>query len=220
MAKPLPGPNAARNTLAHRKGLLADRLRQKYTTFGLRSKRVFLVWSRWTGEERGEGDEEVIARVELLPTPRTSDVSGVSYRSYGIGVFPEGSIRVDQVSIVAYTEDMLRGLRIPEDRARPCGSGCGPARPLNAEPVNAIESEVLSDPRVDFWYEVVEDGRGDSTPARRRYRLLGMPNRDEQRFQWTLNLERADESLNRSGEPTPGPNIPKEPEPDLEDWDE
>src|SRR5690606_22489316 len=124
---PLSSSDKARSTLAHRLGLKADRLRQKYTKFGLRSQRVFLCWSSWSGEERGEGDETLFARVEITPTPRVSDLNALNRRPYAAGVFKEGSVRVDQISAVVFTRDMLSGLVIPVVDHQ--GNVCG-CRPL------------------------------------------------------------------------------------------
>src|SRR5690349_24199276 len=108
MPKPRPlTPSQARSSLAHRFTDRADRLRQLNTRFGLRSRRVFLVWTRFTGEERGEGKEQEIARVELLPTPRVTDATAVTRFGASAGVLPVGSLRVDQISAGAYTLDNL-----------------------------------------------------------------------------------------------------------------
>lgn len=194
---PLHGPISAANTLAHRLSPLADRLRHLHTRFGLRSYRVFLVWTRWNGEERGEGAEEVIAAVELLPTPRITDLGALSRRPFSAGVFPEGSIRVDQISASAYTEDILRGLRIPT------GAHVGHYRP-NSTPVQTgtPASELTTDPKVDFWWELQEDGRGDSPALRRRFRVFGGPARKEGSLYWAVGLELADEARRRDGAAT------------------
>lgn len=192
---PLTGPDAARATVAHRLTGVADRLRQLNTRFGLRSKRVFLVWTRWSGAERGEGEESLLAEIELLPTPRVSDLSSISRRAYAVGVFPEGSIRVDQISAGAYTYDVLRGLSIPSQTTSAPRADTGAS--VNGDPI-----EKASDPRIDFWYEVQEDGRGDNPAARQRFRVFGGPSRNEGSLYWAVNLERADEARNRLGTET------------------
>lgn len=180
---PRPRPltrDEARRTLAHRfagregKPGLADRLRQLSTKFGLRSQRVFLVWTKFTGEERGEGDEHVIARVEILPTPKVEGVTAQAYNPFSAGKYPVGSVRVTEVSAGLFTYEQLVGSRVP-----------GQAAPL-ADPI-------------DFFYELVEDGRGDDQPRHPRYRLLGVPERREGNVSWSLVLERAGEELDRRG---------------------
>lgn len=190
---PLPSAESAKRTLAQRLTRVADRLRQFNTRFGLRSKRVFLVWTRWTGEQRGEGEEQELARTELLPTPKVGDQSAVARRPWSAGVLPEGTIRVEEISAGAYTADNLRGLVIPSPATQAPNASRGQA-------IRARGPERSSDPRVDFFYEVVEDGRGDDPSARKRYRLLGDPARKEGALCWAVNLERASEDESRTGE--------------------
>src|SRR5690606_19330758 len=149
----------------------------------------------------GEGTEQVIARVELLPTPRVSDLNAITRRPYSAGIFPEGSLRVDEISAGAYTRDMLVGLVIPGEAPRGgCGdSPCGPVHPLDGIAVEAKTAlgfpdqngiERTTNIKTDFWYELMEDGRGDCPPHRQRYRVLGGPSRDENALGWSINLER------------------------------
>lgn len=191
--KPLR-PGQPRTTVAHRLTRVADRLRQLNTRFGLRSQRVFLVWTRWTGEERGEGDESVLARVELLPTPRVSDMSAIALRPWSAGMFPEGMLRVDQISAGAYTAENLKGLTIPSEGARA-------PRPPGSTPVSGTLLEPRSSERVDFFWEIAEDDRGDGQLThRRRFRLFGEPARREGSLYWTVALEAASDELTRAGE--------------------
>ena len=170
-------PEEARRTLAARfagsreSPGLADRLRQLHTKFGLRSQRVFLVWTQFTGDERGEGDEQQLARIEILPTPRV-DSASIAYNPFSAGKYPTGTLRISEVS-ATLTKDQLVGLLVP-------GHG------------------QLTD-RIDFFYEVVEDGRGDALPSRDRYRLLNEPELREGNVGWTLLLERAAEDRDRRG---------------------
>lgn len=172
---------------------LADRLRQFYTRFGLRSQRVYLVWTKWTGEERGEGEEQILLRMELLPTPRVRDLNSVSRLPFPVGTLPEGSLVVDQISCGAYTADNLRGLVFPPGNAKA-------PRPLPGEPVaRAPTGDPRSDPTVDFFWEIVEDGRGDESPERHRFRLLGFPSRREGSLFWFCVLEAVSDPLLRDG---------------------
>ena len=177
MPRPRPlTPSEAKRSLANRLGLrVADRLRQFSTRFGLRSRRVFLTWTQFTGAERGEGRERVIARIELLPTPKVADATTVMRMPFAAGVLPVGSLRVSLIS-VAYTYDQLTGRRIPGR------SDDGPI----PEPI-------------DFFYELVEDGRGDDPAERQRFRVLGIPWRDEGNVGWSVLLERSSEDFARDG---------------------
>jgi hypothetical protein len=191
----------AKATLVNRYGAIADKYRQLYTNYGLRSRRVFLVWSRWTGEERGEGHERLLAEIEILPTPRISDATSIQRRPYSAGTLPEGSLFLDQISMATFTQDILRGWVIPA--VRPTPRTCAER---NMQPdlevalsVNGKTFERGSDRRIDFWYEIVEDGRGDFPASRSRYRVLSDPSRKEGSLFFSLVLERADEARDRSG---------------------
>jgi len=197
--RPLSSPEHAKRTLAHRLTRKADRIRQLSTRFGLRANRVFLVWTEWSGAERGEGDEVVKHRVELLPTPRVSDPA-VTYQPRSSGSIPEGSVIVDQISAGAYNFDNLSGLLVPSDYAV---SPRGPdfkSETLTPEPV-----ELAPNRRIDFFYEIVEDGRGtpgtgNPPPYRHRFRLFGIPTRKPGSIYFTVVLEQADDELSRHGE--------------------
>ncbi len=196
---PLGSAEGAARTLAHRLTRRADRLRQLNTRFGLRSRRVFLVWTRWTGVERGEGDEQEVERVELLPTPRVSDLTAIGRSPTPYGMWPDGTLRVDQISCGAYTEDNLRGLRVPARTA------AAPRASSGTLVAPGTELDPKTDTRVDFFYELVDDGReqavsGDPQAGRKRFRLLGSPHRAEGSLYWSLNIQRASDDRDRAGE--------------------
>jgi hypothetical protein len=193
---PLPSPTAARKTLVHRFAARADRLRQLYTRFGMRSRRVFLVWTVAAGEERGAGSESVIARRELLPTPKVSDATGITRRPISIGEIPDGSVRLEQVSAGAYTEDNLRGKSIPQDYAQ------GMPQPGSSQQLGGTDGNPLVVQPFDFFYEIVEDGRGDDPAARSRFRLLASPWRNESGMYWGIYLQPMSGPLDRMGNPT------------------
>lgn len=183
MARPKPlTPDRAKRTLAHKFGEkpgrpgLADRLRQLNTKFGLRSKRVFLVWTYFTGQTRGEGDEREWARQEILPTPKVTDLNAIALNPYSAGKLPIGTVRVTEIS-AAITMDRLVGDDVPR-----------------------ITGEHEVPDRLDFFYEVVEDGRGDDPPVRQRFRRSAGPNRWEGGVQWQVMLERSSEDRDRRGQ--------------------
>jgi hypothetical protein len=184
---------AAKQSLAHRLTRPADRLRQFYTRFGLRSTKVFLVWTKWSGKRRGEGKEEILTRVELLPTPRVTDETAIRRNPRAQGILPEGTLRIDQISAGAYTADNLRGLVIPGlDATSPHDS--------RGQVVGGSNIEPESNDRIDFFYELAEDGRGENPAERDRYRLLGGPDRKEGSLYFAVNIERASEDTDRLGE--------------------
>jgi hypothetical protein len=185
-------PDQARGTLAHRLTRTADNLRQLATKFGIRPYRVFLVWTQWSGEERGEGDEKEVQRVEILPTPRITSLDSVTFSLFSAGVLPVGSVRVDRISGRAFSNDLLSGIILPD----------------------GTHADHIPEP-FSFFYEVVEDGRGDNPALRSKFRLLSFPFRRAEQVDWTIMLERISEDRNRYGQsqagvdfPGPGPGIP------------
>lgn len=192
MPKPRPlRPDEARRTLAHRLGPRVDRLRQISTRFGLRPYRVFLVWTRAEGHRTGDGDESVMSRVELLPTPRMTDLTVLSRRPWSGGQLPEGTVRIDRISVL-FTADNLSGLVIPETPPRRVPLG---------QRIGGTALVPNADPQIDFFYEVVEDGRGDDPSRRARFRLYSEPYRDAGGVSWVVLLEAASDPLDRAGQP-------------------
>lgn len=174
---PIP-PRQARRTLANRLGLgVADKLRQLNTKFGVRPTRVWMVWIYWPGGERGQGKPVEKMRIELLPTPKVSSLDSVTFSVFHAGTVPAGSVKVTEVS-VKYTYDELTGKMIPG---------------------GALHVDQLPQPW-DFFYELVEDGRGDPAPVHQRFRDLSYPRRDAGNTQWILMLQKTSEDLNRDGE--------------------
>ena len=199
-------PGQARNTLAHKIGTrLAPKVRQLATKFGLRPIRVFLVWTKWSGIERGEGFEKEINRAELLPTPKVDSMDGVSFSLLQAGTVPVGSVRVSRVN-VGYTEDQLRGRvyppnmqTTPEDfstslQDNDADDGTPP------EPLPVLNPDHIEQP-FDFYYELIEDGRGDNPSHRSKFRLLNRPFRRAGKTDWSLILERIGQDNNRDGSP-------------------
>lgn len=186
-------PEEAAKTLAHRFGPRVDRLRQLSTRFGLRPYRCFLVWTRWSGDERGEGGEVEVARIELLPTPLVDSLDQLALKAHSAGLLPEGSIRLREVS-VNYSEDQLRGKLMPQGVLTPDPPG-------TAEEFD-VRHRLLAPAtkaKLDFFYEVIEDGRSGDLPTRAKYRVSGVPFRDAGKLQWTVVLTRASEDNDRFG---------------------
>jgi hypothetical protein len=165
-----------KRTLVQRFVRVADNLRQLNTQFGARPYRTFLVWTKWSGGARGQGDEQVLLELELLPTPKVMSMDGVAFSIFHAGTLPVGSVKLTEVSM-AYTNDQLTGHLVP---------GLGH--------VDQIPSPY------DFFYEVREDGRGDNPPQRLKFRLLNFPTMDAENVQWTLMLERVSEDRGRDGQ--------------------
>lgn len=184
-------PAQAKASLCQRLTGVADNVRQIATILGARPYRVFLIWTRWSGEERGEGVETQVQSIEVLPTPRVQNLDAVTFSLYHAGTLPVGSIKVDRISGAVFTSDILKGDWVP----------------VNHE-------DFIPEP-TEFMYEVVEDGRGDNPAVRSRFRLLSFPFRRATQVDWTVMLERVGEDRNRyaqSQSPTqfsgPRPGIP------------
>lgn len=194
--KPLGSSQAARATLAHRLTGRADRLRQLYTRFGVRSRRVFLVWTQSVGETVGSGSEVVMARREILPTPKVTDATAITRRPLSIGIVPDGSLRIDQISCGAYTEDNLRGRAIPPDLDTAVQPPPDTSKDVGGTPTNKLVVDPMT-----YFYEIVEDGRGDDPAARTRYKLLGSPWRSESQLYWGIFIEPMSGAFDRYGNP-------------------
>lgn len=198
-------PEQAQGSLFNRQSRRVDRLRQMQTRFGMRPKRVFLTWTFWSGQERGEGDETIYAQVEILPTPVVGDITGILRNPRSGGYYEEGSVRVTEISTATYNEDMLRGILIPDMPMAGCPGTCTPVAPRGL-PLRTDGVELGSQPKIDFFYQVVEDGRGGNVPERRRYRPASLPWRDAENFQFVILLERADEEMSRRDTSQIGPD--------------
>lgn len=193
-------PRQARETLAHRLAPRVDRLRQIATRFGVRPYRVWLVWTKWSDAERGEGKELPEARLEILPTPKVVSLDSVSFRGFSGGMIPVGSMRVSEISAL-FTSDQLRGIAIPSpafawenDPPRPTSAMCLPAR---------IDDKGLPDP-LDFYWEVQEDGRGDDPAERMKFRLMSQPYRHADAVAWEVMIERTGPDAKRDGSSVSG----------------
>ena len=188
---------------------VADDVRALYTEFGLRPYRVWLVWVAWRQDEnadgviddgedridvdeRGAGRPELLAEIELLPTPRVGPLSGVRQDLDAVGLTERGGLTLDQVS-PSYAEDLLMGL-LEEFR--------DPARP------NQLKAGI------SFFYEVQENRQAGHSnwgtaggempasrrPPRRKFVPAGTPTRSADGFQWSFDLVRADGERGREGE--------------------
>ncbi len=180
MPKPKPlTPEEAKRSLANRFGPRADRLRQLNTKYGMRPQRVFLVWTKFTGDERGEGRENEVRRVEILPTPLVTSLDAIALNPFTAGLIAMGSVKVSEISMACFTADMLRGRTSGKD--------------------------IIPEP-VSFFYEIVEDGRADAEPARQKYRPASQPVLVPGDLHWLITLERISEDRDREGKSRLGPD--------------
>ncbi len=96
------------STLVRKLVPTVDKLRDLATKFGIRPYIVRMVRTRWTGGRRGSGQEYVVQNVSILPTPKVSDLTGLSLNVESIGAVEVGSLRLSGISM-EYTEYQLSG---------------------------------------------------------------------------------------------------------------
>lgn len=199
----------ARLKLAQRLAPRVDKLRQRLTDFGLRVYSVDLVWTKWTGLERGAGDEYEIARVPIRPNPLVEDLTSVSLSPFAAGILPVGSVRLSQITATLFFENLI-GTAVPDAQyfmqcglpVPPCSQGTPPELLSLCDPSSALAqvtsaSEVWDRlPRnVSFYYEVVQNDV--PTPPRPKFRPFSLPFKRPGKFDWSIVLERISEDRNR-----------------------
>ena len=177
-------PCQAKGSLANRLGRVVDRARHVDAKMGFRPYRVFLCWTVWNGEERGEGVQDVACRCEITPTPMVADLTSVSLSPFGAGTIPMGSVRITEVSS-RYSLEFLTGKVVPG------------------------KEDQVPHP-YDFFYEVVEDGRHEDPALRPRFRIMGTPFFDAPNQQWQFVLERQSGDMGKDGKPIAEPIVPPE----------
>lgn len=153
------------NTLARKLIGTVDRLRDLMTQFGFRPYEVRVVRTRWTGGDRGEGQEIVVFDEAILPTPLISSLDGVRRVVNLVGLDELGTVNLSQVS-GRYAEGYLTGT--DEE-----------GYPLDAD--------------TQFYFEVVFPTPGSVTDGapRRRFFPATAPSYDAGRFEWALTLQRS-----------------------------
>lgn len=157
-------PTQYNKTLAAKLAPTIDKIRGLSAKFGLRPYVVRLVRTRWTGEVRGDGVEEVIWTKDFVPTPKLdNNLGSIDMQLQNIGLDEQGSLRVSQIS-TSYTEQELLGKTVDNQSI-----------PLNET----------------FFWEV-EFQRSDGTqPIKRRFYPDTLPTLDPGNCQWTINIKRA-----------------------------
>lgn len=153
------------NTLGRKLIGVVDRLRDLNSRLGFRPYEVRVVRTRWTGGERGDGQEIVIWEQPILPTPLIASMDGVSRVVNIVGLDEIGSVRLSEVS-GRYAEGFLSGV---DETGNP------------------------QDPDTQFFYEVIFPTPGtisDGAP-RRRFFPVSAPSYDATKFQWSISLQRS-----------------------------
>lgn len=151
-----------------------DVIRQIATDLGARPYRVFLVWTLWSGEERGEGVEAIVREEEILPVPKVAELSGIQLQLLDIGMDEQGAVQVSQIS-PRYTENQLLGRK--QD-----GSG-------------VAKNETFS------WEVRLDKGDMSDLKRRRRFMIKGVPSFKADSLMWSVNLIRAGSDREHDGRP-------------------
>lgn len=157
-----------------------DELRQIATDLGVRPYRVFSVLIEWDGGAVGRGVARCVKEVEILPTPKVNETSGVQGEIRSAGLVERGSVTLSQVS-GSYTEDQVRSMFML--------APLGPTAPGDG-----------LKPGQETFIEVRVDAR-DGVTERRRFVVRGMPYRKAEAFEWRVSLMRQDMERARNGQP-------------------
>lgn len=157
-------PTAYTHTLAAKLVPAIDKIRNLSAKFGLRPYVVRLVRTKWTGEMRGDGVEEVIWTKDLNPVPKLSNnLASIDMQLQNIGLDEQGSLYVSRIS-PTMTENELLG-------KRPDGTSI---------PANET-----------FFWEIEFQRPDGTTPIKRRFYPDTLPSLDAGNCQWTMNIKRA-----------------------------
>lgn len=166
-------PERLRTSLASKLIPAVDKLRDIYTKFGARPYRVRIIRTRFSGPRRGNGVEQIIHELELLPTPLVVDMRSLTEMVTPIGVNEQGVIQLQQVS-GRFTEEQLIGV--------------GP------DGTQVPENETI-------YYEIEFFRRDGGQAERRRFVRDSIPMYNALQFQWQLTLVSVVESRGRDRVP-------------------
>lgn len=149
-----------------------DQIRNIFTVLGARPYHVSLIHTQWSSGMRGGGVEQVIRKVDVLPTPLIADLNDIQKELMSIGTEEVGVLKVSEIS-PRFTEDQLTGISD------------------NGEPVPEDQQ---------FYWEIFFP-RPNGPGVRRRFTVRGTPNYDALNFQWTVILIKQYEDRDRQGNP-------------------
>lgn len=168
-------PDAAllRNSLGQKLIPVVDRVRDVLTCLGLRPYRVKIVRCRFAGGRRGQGPEQVVHELELLPTPKVVDMSALTEVDTPLGINEQGLVQLQKIS-GRYTEETLIGVG-------PDGNQVAPNETV--------------------YYEI-EFFRRDGRPSeKRRFVRETVPTWNAATIEWTVTLNSVIEKRGRDGQP-------------------
>jgi hypothetical protein len=102
-------PGGLGKTLATKLIPVADKIRDLHTVFGGRVYTVSIYRTRWSGGSRGLGDETIIFKQDIRPTPRITDLGTLTQILNPTGLDESGTIQLSEIS-GRFTEDSLLGI--------------------------------------------------------------------------------------------------------------
>lgn len=162
-------------TLARKLISTVDTLRDLNTRLGFRPYEIRMVRTKWSGGERGVGQEFVVFDEPILPTPLLMGLDGVTRIVQPVGLDEVGACQVTQIS-GRYAEGFLTG---------------------NDADGNPLDLDV------QYYFEIVFPTPGsvsDGAPRRRFYASTA-PTYDASRFEWRVNLQRSHSDRRNDGSP-------------------
>lgn len=169
-----PLEDVAGSTLIDSLVATVDCARDLYTSLGMRSYQVSLVWTRWSGGERGVGQEFVIETQDILPIPKMAGLGGVAIELKELGSNEQGSVTLSEISL-RYAEDLLMGRGGPVPLGQPI--------PFD----------------VSFYWEIALPLGASGQALRRRFTPSGAAERKAGSFEWTIRLVETEGARRRDG---------------------
>ena len=152
---------------------VVDGLRDLLTSFGIRPYVLRVVRVQWSGARRGYGQPYVKATRDILPTPKITDLSGLTEVANPVGLDEIGNVLVTQIS-GSFTDEFFRFVT-----------------PDNTE----------LNPNEEVFYEIEFPQPSGKPGEKRRFALRGAPMYFASKFYWQLRLERTRSDRPNNGDP-------------------
>ena len=150
-----------------------DGVRDLLPRFGLRPYVLRVVKLRWSGPRRGMGQPYVECANDILPTPKVTDLSGMTEIATPVGLDEVGTVMVTQIS-GRFTDEFFRF-----------------ASPDGKEP----------EPNEEIFYEIEFPQVSGKPGDKRRFALRGAPMYYASKFYWQIRLERTRSDRAENGDP-------------------
>jgi hypothetical protein len=148
-----------------------DAARNSVVCIGVRRHVVRLIWTAWTGGQRGRGVETVVLEEALTPVPRVMFINDLGVELQNIGLSEAGVVRVSEISL-RYSSHFLSG------------------RGEDGSPVAKDRN---------FYWEIEELQPLGSASVRRRFTLKGPPEPRADNAEYVVKLLRAENDRTSGG---------------------